>query len=84
MSEREGFIEKRKRLLEESVKAFSSALKGETYVPDSEPGTHSDAQPAPSPSDKYNQLAKLEELRERGALTEEEFQQEKAKLLGKD
>ena len=31
--------------------------------------------------DKYDDLKKLEELRERGAITEEEYQQEKSKIL---
>ncbi len=39
------------------------------------------AAPAPAPSDKFDQLRKLSDLKAAGALTEEEFQAEKAKLL---
>jgi len=83
MPEREGFFGKRKRLLEESFKAFSSELKGQPRVPDreaaAEPEPGSDRAP-----DKYDQLAKLAQLRKSGALTEEEFEREKAKLFSKD
>ena len=37
---------------------------------------------APSVDDLYTQLTKLGELRERGLLTEAEFGQQKARLLG--
>jgi len=81
MPDREGFFGKRKRLLEETFKAFSSELKGERYVPGREAAAEPEADSAP---DKYDQLAKLSELRKSGALTEEEFEREKAKLLSQD
>jgi hypothetical protein len=40
------------------------------------------AAPAASVDDIYAQLTKLGELRERGLLTEAEFAQQKARLLG--
>ena len=67
-----------KRILGETVRAFKSGLRGEDYTPDlglSQP---------PSAPDKYDRLAKLAELWKTGALTEEEFRQEKAKLLKSD
>lgn len=36
----------------------------------------------PGQSDAYSELLKLDELRKKGIITEEEFQAEKAKLLG--
>lgn len=81
MPDREGFFGKRKRLLEESFKAFSSELKGEPRVPDHKVSADTGSDRAP---DKYDQLAKLAELRKSGALTEEEFEREKAKLLSKE
>jgi hypothetical protein len=41
----------------------------------------SQAPPAASAPDKFEQLKKLAELKEQGILTDEEFQSEKAKLL---
>lgn len=38
--------------------------------------------PAPSTDDVFDQLSKLGQLRDQGILTEEEFQAQKAKLLG--
>ena len=38
--------------------------------------------PAPSAADPIEQLAKLGELRDSGVLTDEEFAEQKAKLLG--
>jgi Short C-terminal domain len=41
------------------------------------------APPAPAPAaDPVEQLEKLGELRDKGVLTEEEFQEQKAKVLG--
>jgi Short C-terminal domain len=82
--EQEGFLAKRKRLLSETARAFRAELHGQKYSS----GGKANAQQVPSgsgnlaPLDKYDQIAKLNELRTAGALTEEEFQQEKAKLLG--
>lgn len=39
--------------------------------------------PAPTTTDLYNDLMKLDELRQKGILTDEEFQAEKKKLLGR-
>ena len=38
--------------------------------------------PAPEPEDNYAQLEKLADLHAKGILTDEEFAQQKAKLLG--
>jgi hypothetical protein len=38
--------------------------------------------PAPQPLDRYAELQKLGELRARGVLTQEEFEREKARILG--
>ena len=37
-----------------------------------------------TPDDVYTKLLKLDDLRERGILTQEEFDQEKAKILAQD
>jgi Short C-terminal domain len=39
--------------------------------------------PAPSSEDSFNELMKLKELLDAGALTQEEFDAEKAKVLGR-
>jgi hypothetical protein len=39
--------------------------------------------PAPTESDQIEQLEKLASLKQKGALTEEEFEAEKAKLLAR-
>jgi len=40
------------------------------------------AEPAPAAPDPMEQLEKLGELREKGVLTDEEFEAQKAKILG--
>ena len=49
---------------------------GQSYVVQSQNNTQSS-----SGDDKYDKLKKLAELKDQGALTEEEFEKEKAKLL---
>lgn len=83
-----GWIEKRKRLLSETVTAFKAGLRGSDYDPSLESRAESNSkvvEPTARPiPDKYDQLRKLAELRDVGALTEDEFQLEKTKLLNRD
>jgi hypothetical protein len=71
-----------KELLGETVRAFKTGLKGEEYVPFEQTEPETESHPgSPSDPDKYDRLAKLNDLRLSGALTEEEFEREKHKLL---
>jgi hypothetical protein len=65
-------IEGGKDLLAETVQAFKTGLRGDEYVPGSggSPGVHRD-----------DELAKLEELRASGTLTESEFAAARARLM---
>ena len=73
-----------KQILGETVKAFQSGLKGEEYenplTEDHEPAARIDEEPAQP--DPYNAVAKLHELKLAGAISEDEYQREKARLLG--
>jgi Sec-independent protein translocase protein TatA len=70
------------RLLGETVRAFKSGMRGEDYhlPPDAELDRAGEAKPQDAP-DKYEQLARLNDLRLAGGLSDEEYQREKAKLL---
>ena len=61
-----------KELLQETVQAFKTGLRGEEYVPGSggSPALHRD-----------EELAKLEELHASGTLTDDEFAAAKSRLL---
>lgn len=61
-----------KELLKETVQAFKTGLRGDEYVPGSggSPGLHRD-----------EELAKLDELRASGTLTEEEYRAARSRLL---
>lgn len=71
--------EEAKELWQETVRAFKSGLHGEQYTPDLDAPEESESS---VDTERYEQLAKLADLRDRGALSEEEFAREKAKLLG--
>jgi predicted Zn-dependent peptidase len=66
-------IEGTKDLLAETVQAFKTGLRGEEYVAGSggSPGLRRD-----------EELAKLEELRASGTLSQEEYNAARARLLG--
>lgn len=66
-------IEESKELLSETAQAFKTGLRGEKYVPGS----------GGSPELRRDEeLAKLEELRASGTLTQAEFDAASARLLG--
>ena len=65
-------VEEGKHLLSETMRAFRAGLHGHEY----EPGVDNSAL-----LDMEDQLAKLTELRDAGTLTEEQFQDAKARLL---
>ena len=62
-----------KDLLEETVQSFKTGLRGDEYVQGSggSPGLHRD-----------EDLAKLRELHDSGTLTDEEFADARARVLG--
>jgi Short C-terminal domain len=74
------WIDRRKRLLNETFSRFKSELHA-----DDPPGERKEEeQSTPTRVDKYDELRKLMELKQCGALTDEEFQSEKSKLLASD
>jgi hypothetical protein len=80
-----GFFERRKRILAETVQAFKAGMRGDRYALPKDLERDPESRPqAPAPPDKYDQLRKLNELREVGAVTDEEYEREKRKLLSRD
>ena len=68
-----------------SVSNRVSRRQGERWAEQEQQQAPAYAEPAPAPPpapDPIEQLAKLGELRDKGVLTDEEFAQQKAKLLG--
>lgn len=59
---------------------ISSLLHGQGSVPAAQPAP---AAPAPAADDVVSQLERLAALKEKGILTDEEFAQQKAKILGR-
>lgn len=68
-------VEESKELLNETVRAFKTGLRGQDYVPGS----------GGSPEVRRDdELAKLEELRESGTLSDDEYHAARLRLLHPD
>lgn len=60
-----------------------AAQEEQQYYQQAPPQQYAEPAPADDGPDKYAQLAQLAELKEKGVLSEAEFEVEKAKILGR-